>query len=234
MSDYFKYKELVIWQNECALKVGTDGVLTGEWACRLLSEADRTSVDNSAINLLDIGTGTGLISLMIARQFHNLSITAIDIDEQSVRQAMKNVQANGFYERIKVHHADFVHIDNNPNIFNKKFNFIVTNPPFYEEDTHGDNAREDAAKHTTALTFTQLIDGVCQCLTADGMFMLILPHSVTLNFIALCAERSLYLTHRCNVYTSEKNRRTGTPKRTLLAFSRHIIQTNHISDIVLI
>ena len=114
--DSFTFKQFVVQQDRCAMKVGTDGTLLGAWA--ELVKADG--------RILDIGTGTGLIAMMMAQRYPEARITAIDIDEMAVLQAVDNVNASPFADRIEVFQADV-------NAFEptEKFNSIVCNPPFF-------------------------------------------------------------------------------------------------------
>ena len=224
MTDYFRFKHFIIWQNECAMKVGTDGVLLSAWACSLLGDNHREILDKSATSLLDIGTGTGFIAMQIAAEHSNINAVAIDIDERSIRQARQNVEIANLNDRVDVRVLDFSHTEYIKDVLDGRFDIIISNPPFYEEETHNRNNREDSAKHTTRLSFEQLIAGIDASLSINGVAYLILPYSAIFKLIAICAERCLYLTHRCDVFTTTRAMQ-HQPQRVLLAFQRTIRPT---------
>ena len=232
MTDYFRFKHFTIWQDECAMKVGTDGVLLSAWASSLLSTCHAAVLDRPTASLLDIGTGTGLIAMHLSAEHPDIKALAIDIDPQSAAQAQKNVEAAGMSHRIEVRTLDFARPEAIKELTDTAFDIIVSNPPFYEEDTHNRDRREDTAKHTTTLTFAQLTAGIDTLMSRDGVAYLIVPYPVGVRLIALCAEHCLYLTHRCAVYTSMRNHRRQQPQRVLLAF-RRTLQPTITTDLVL-
>ena len=109
-NDYFKFKKFTIWQANCAMKVGTDGTLLGAWA-------------NGGRRILDVGTGTGLIALMMAQRFEDTQIVGVDIDEGAVAQARENVKVSPFVDRITIEKADIGTFESQP------FDAIISNPP---------------------------------------------------------------------------------------------------------
>ena len=187
------------------MKVGTDGVVLGAWAP--LPEEGR---------VLDIGTGSGLIALMMAQRFPQATITGIDIDLASVEQARENVAHSPF------HNIDIQHIALED--FNEgKYDLIISNPPFYEEDTQSKTEQIHNAKHTSSLTFEQLIEGADRLLESEGEFDVILPYSAADQVIGTAAIHGLYLLRRCDV----KGSPTRPFKRTMLAFCRTPHETEH-------
>jgi tRNA1Val (adenine37-N6)-methyltransferase len=121
-NSYFQFKQFIIHQDRCAMKVTTDGCLFGSLSPTLIKE-------ERVINVLDIGTGTGLLSLMLAQAKHNAYIDAIEIDKDAFEQACQNVEVSPWGGRIKVFHADA-----RDNEFPHKYDLIISNPPFYEKD----------------------------------------------------------------------------------------------------
>jgi tRNA1Val (adenine37-N6)-methyltransferase len=171
------------------MKVGTDGVLLGAWAGKLAPQ-----------NILDIGTGTGLIALMLAQRFPMAAIEGIDIDNASIEQAKENVEGSVFEAQITVRKQDFKDI----NHFSKKYNLIVSNPPFYKEDTLGGKEARDMARHTTSLPFETLISNTAKLLVKDGLFCVIIPYQSANDFISICVANRLYLTRRVNIRSTER------------------------------
>lgn len=197
---YFRFKQFTIRHDRSAMKVGTDGVLLGAWAS-----------PTSGGLYLDVGTGTGLIALMLAQRFPDAFIEGIDIDEASVEQAQENVQESPFRSRIEIRKKDFSNI----NSFSKKYDLIVSNPPFYVEETLGGNEARDAARHTTSLPFETLITNAAQLLHSEGTFCAIIPYQSVPLFVSLCAQNRLYLHRRLDVQPVPHK----SCNRSLLAFT---------------
>ncbi|MFA6830764.1 MAG: methyltransferase, partial [Bacteroidaceae bacterium] len=171
---YFQFKQFKINHDRCAMKVGTDGVLLGAW----------TSIDTlnkeESTRVLDIGTGSGLIALMIAQRTSSLNklfIDALEIDATASIQAQENVLCSPWKDKISIIHGDFTDanllskllLDNGP------YQLIVTNPPYFIDSLNSPNEQRTVARHTqTGLNFEQLIKGVLHLLDANGLFSLIL------------------------------------------------------------
>ena len=132
---------------------------------------------------------------MLAQRFPDAQITGIDIDEASLGQAQENVEASPFRGQISLKKQDFKQIDDSPN----QYNLIVSNPPFYKEDTLSGKEARDVARHTTSLPFEILIANAAKLLTDDGLFAVIIPYGEASDFISLCAIHQLYLNRRTNV-----------------------------------
>ena len=196
------------------MKVGTDGVLLGAWA-----SPPTVNGQQSTINCLDIGTGTGLIALMLAQRFPDAQIMGIDIDEASVREAKYNVEASPFKERITIRQQDFSHFGN----FLNKYDLIVSNPPFYKEDTLSGTMARDIARHTTSLSFGTLVANTAKLLAEGGLFSVIIPTQSALEFISICIANRLYLTRRTNI----RPREIKPFNRVLLEFSTTIRPTEN-------
>lgn len=175
------------------MKVGTDGVLLGAWASPTLN------CQLSTVNFLDIGTGTGLIALMLAQRFPAANIVGIDIDEASVEQAKENVESSPFKAQITIQKQDFSNLDS----FSNQYDLIVSNPPFYTEDTLSGKETRDKARHTTSLPFETLVENASKLLTKDGRFCVIIPHQSAADFISICVANRLYLTRRLNIRSKE-------------------------------
>lgn len=225
MNSYFQFKNFRIWHDKCALKTNTDGVVIGAWACNILKEQFDTLANNPSTKILDIGTGSGLISIMLAQETKSKEITGIDIDLPSIQQAQQNINESGNFNRIKILNLDFSDKKSIQQTITNNIDIIISNPPFYEEDTKCYINRINSAKHTSELSFDDLISGVKNCLNNEGLFFVIIPHSAALSFISSCAEKCLYLTHRCDIFSTQKNFDSKTPQRTLLCFSHKIKPT---------
>lgn len=194
----FRFKQFSIKQNLCAMKVGTDGVLLGAWS----------KIPSGKV--LDVGSGSGLISLMIAQRNLNCEIDAIDIEQNAFLQTQQNVIASKWNSRIKVFNTSL-------QLFlpNKKYELIISNPPFFINATKSTNNAKNIARHTDDLPFTDFIDRVKELLTKDGILSLILPLQESLFFIELALKQKLYLNRKCWVKPNYEKE----PKRVLLEFS---------------
>jgi tRNA1Val (adenine37-N6)-methyltransferase len=186
------------------MKVGTDGVLLGSWA----------DIDWCK-NILDVGTGCGLIALMAAQRNTQASVYGIDIDVDSTIQAQENIEASPFAQRIKIVQCDIKHWK--PDF---AFDAILSNPPFYEEDLLPPNTVRSKARHTQAggLTLEELVVNAYRLLKKGGIFTVVLPHSIAEKFEGICCSYRLYLQRKTNVITCLGK----MPKRCLLEFHKEV------------
>lgn len=208
----FRFKQFEIKQDRCAMKVGTDGVLLGAWA-------------DGGYRILDIGSGTGLISLMMAQRFAEAHVVGIDIDDEACGQACENVEASPFRDRVRMVHArlqDFspgkaqemlgLPVGSEDGVFDA----IVSNPPFFVDSMKNPDNKRAMARHTDTLPFRELLRGVKALLSKEGVFSVVLPKEVVSNFEAEACISGFYLVRKCAVKTVENK----VTKRYLLAFSR--------------
>lgn len=177
-SSSFAFKQFTIKQDHCAMKVGTDAVLLGAWV-----------MPNGSKYILDIGTGTGVIALMLAQK-SSATIEAIDIDEHAVIQAKQNVLESKFSENINVHLTSFQEYSKITPI---KFNLIVTNPPYFEQSYKSSDEQRSHARHADVLPFEELLDGVKKVLDIKGKFCLILPRMEAEKFTLLAEKKGFQL-----------------------------------------
>jgi len=196
----FRFKQFSIRHDRCAMKVGTDGVLLGAW----------TNVEK-AKTALDIGTGSGLIALMLAQRNPALHVFGIDIDRGAAEQALENVQESPWTDRIVIKQADFTQ----DTAEGAKYDLIVSNPPFHTEDTLNPDAARTAARHTCSLPVPVLIRKAAAMLSAHGRLSLIVPTALAPAVIGQAAASRLYLCRRTDVKTTPQK----PPRRTLLEFS---------------
>ena len=145
----FTFKQFHIEQDECAMKVGTDGVLLGSWA-------------TGGKYILDIGTGTGLIALMLAQRFSSSHIDAIEIDTRAVMQAKRNVESSPFAEQITVKHCSLQNYSEKQGLYDA----IVCNPPYFENSMKNRNENKTIARHTDTLPFNVLIKSAYKLLSS--------------------------------------------------------------------
>ncbi|MFH2096281.1 MAG: methyltransferase [Bacteroidota bacterium] len=196
-----------------AMKVGTDGVLLGAWSC----------VPSSG-NVLDIGTGTGLLALMIAQRCKS-KVHAIEIDKDSFLQASENICNSPWSDRVTAGHISF-----NDFIltYTGLFDLIISNPPYFRHSLKPSHKGRILARHDDRLPREELLEGVSKLLKKDGLFSTILPYENAGDFISLAGTHNLFPVRKLIVYPKE-----GKPaRRMLLTFSRHNkiceIETLHI------
>ena len=179
-NNYFQFNHFTVQQENCAMKVCTDACLFGAYV------ADEIK-DKSLFNILDIGTGTGLLSLMLVQKT-TAQMDAVEIDTAAYQQANKNFQQSSWKERLSIFNIDITQFDSN-----KKYDCIISNPPFFEGDLKSSHSNKNAAKHDTALTLLQLLQVVVKHLQKDGFFAVLLPHHRVNYCIDEAAKLNLYL-----------------------------------------
>jgi tRNA1Val (adenine37-N6)-methyltransferase len=162
-NSYFQFKQFTIHQDRCAMKVTTDACLFGSLSTTL-------SGGDEAINVLDIGTGTGLLALMFAQAKQNAFIDAIEIDKDAFNQASENISASPWPDRIKIFNGDAGSF-----VFQNKYNVIISNPPFYENELKSDNGKKNLAHHDEGLLLPELLGIIKNNLTPEGSFFLLFP-----------------------------------------------------------
>ena len=199
----FKFKKFSINQDNCAMKVGTDAVLLGAWC----------PIDNNPKTILDIGTGTGILALMLAQRTTAAQIDALDIDENAFEQATENFDNSDYFDRLYCFHAGLDEFVDNPE---DEYDIIISNPPFYSEDFKSDNSSRNQARFQDAMPFQELIEAVDLLLSENGIFTVIIPFKEEQNFIAIANDFELYPIKITRVRGLE-----STPIiRSLLAFKR--------------
>ena len=198
----FKFKNFTIEQDQCAMKVGTDGVLLGAWA----------TLQHDPNSILDIGTGTGLIALQLAQRSSATLIDALEIDDSAYEQATSNFENSPWADRLFCYHASFLEFVEE---MDDKYDLLVSNPPFYTEHYKTDDTQRNLARFNDSLPFEHLLFGTAQLLSENGKACFIIPFSIEQFFLEIANKYGLYI----NRVTRVK----GTPKteykRSLLELS---------------
>ncbi len=184
------------------MKVGTDGVLLGAWC----------PIDNHPFSILDIGAGTGILSLMLAQRSNAEQIDAIEIDEYAYEQCVGNFEDSPWSDRLFCFHAGLDEFMDEPE---DQYDLIISNPPFYSEDYKTESQQRDLARFQDAMPFEDLVEAAHLLLSENGVFAVIIPFHEEKRFIALARDFDLF--------PFKITRVKGTPttdiKRSLLAFS---------------
>ena len=202
-NNYFQFKQFKINQDIAAMKVGTDGVLLGAWV-------DLTDVQN----VLDAGTGTGLIALMMAQRYAKSKITAIDIDPDACRQAAENFTMSQWSDRLDVVNVSIQSFRQNQN---GAFDLIVCNPPFFQNSFKSDCSKRNLARHTDSLSAEDLIRSASMLSTDCGRLAVVIPEEQSERFIELSHKYFYNLVRSLHV----KPNKMKPTKRRLLEFKKH-------------
>lgn len=211
----FTFKKFSVNQDRCAMKIGTDGVLLGAW----------TPLINNPFNVLDIGAGTGILSLMLAQRSNAEQIDAIEIDEDAYEQCVENFEASPWGDKLFCFHAGLDEFVDEPE---DEYDLIISNLPFYTDDYKSDNTSRDLARFEDALPFEELIEAAALLLSDNGIFSVIIPFKEEERFVSLCKELDLFPLK----ITRVKGTPTSEIKRSLLAFCR-MEQTPLIDELVI-
>lgn len=200
MSDgIFRFQQFEISHKNCAMKIGTDGVLLGAWCD--VSKAHR---------ILDVGCGSGLIALMAAQRNTEAKIDAVEIDDLAAAEAAENFEKSAWKERLSVFDVDFLTYTSD-----SKYDLIVSNPPFFKTDIVAPDKRRAMARHTDSLPFERLFEKVKSLLLPGGVFALIAPVEVKEYIEFFAGESDFWIKRRVAVKPSEKK----AVKRYLWEFS---------------
>ncbi|PLV49996.1 methyltransferase [Erwinia sp. E602] len=198
----FTFKQFFIAHDRCAMKVGTDGVLLGAWAP--VAGVQR---------VLDIGSGSGLIALMLAqRTAADVQIDAVELDPAAAGQAQENVAASPWPSRVSVHQADILSWAQQ---CAHRYSLIVSNPPYFTPGSACASDERAAARSTTTLTHEALLTCAENLIAEEGFFCVVLPEDAGSRLVALAQQRGWHLRFRTDVADND----TRPPNRVLLALS---------------
>ena len=196
----FRFKRFAVLNDRTAMKVGTDGVLLGAW-CPV----------EEARHVLDVGTGCGVIALMVAQRNPDAIIHGIDIDRAAIAEATLNFERSPWNERLTAREADF-----NETGSDVRYDLIVSNPPYFTNGVLPTGDARTKARHTSSLSYRQLIEGAARMLNDNGMLALITPTDAEGEIIEVSTFTSLPVKRLTRVIAVEG----ATPKRTLWLLTR--------------
>ncbi|TBV28027.1 tRNA (adenine-N(6)-)-methyltransferase [Meridianimaribacter sp. CL38] len=216
MNKPFQFKQFTVNQDRCAMKIGTDSVLLGAWA----------SLDHNPFSVLDIGAGTGVLSLMLAQRSNAELIDALEIDSDAYEQCVENFEQSPWGDRLFCYHAS---LDEFTDEIDDQYDLIISNPPFYSEDSKTNIPERDLARFQDAMPFQHLLQCASKLLSENGLFSVIIPYKEKQNFIQLASDFSLFPNRILHVKGAE-----NTPiKRSLIEFSfleKTVISSNLIIE----
>ncbi|SEL61517.1 tRNA1Val (adenine37-N6)-methyltransferase [Aquimarina amphilecti] len=201
MSKPFRFKQFTVHQDRCAMKIGTDAVLLGSWV----------PLSDEISSILDIGTGTGVLALMMAQRSYAEVIDALEIDADAYEQAVENFEASDWGDRLFCYHASFQEFFQE---IEDKYDLLISNPPFYTDTYKTEDSTRDMARFEDALPFEHLFVGVSNLLSRKGKFAVVLPFKEEDNAIEIA--------RRTGLFPEKITRVQGNPsseiKRSLLLF----------------
>lgn len=198
---YFRFKQFTIHQDRCGMKVSTDACIQGAW----------TPIPDGAKRVLDIGTGTGLLSLMLAQRSQDIDIDAVELDESAAGQAVENIKASEWANRINVINADIREYTTQD-----KYDLIICNPPFFNNSLLGTDENRNKARHSNLLSNSELIDSIDNLLEIDSMASILLPIPEFKLFENMIVEKGWYACRKLWIHPSEgksPNRVVGLIRR---------------------
>ena len=198
---YFRFKQFTVYHDRCAMKVGTDGVLLGAW-CRVAG----------AKRILDVGTGSGLIALMLAQR-GGIQVDGVEIDEAAAAQAAENVKNSPFSGSVSVIRTSFNDFAAN---CGEKYDLLVSNPPYFVNVLKPGDAGRSLARHTEGLSYEDIVGGACSLLEKSGCLALILPYDHFELFAQSAREKGFSLLRKTVVYPKPG----AQPKRVMTEWRR--------------
>ena len=191
---YFQFKQFAVQQENCAMKVCTDACLFGAWVASIIQ-----TKKEALSTILDIGTGTGLLSLMLAQKLQDVRINAIEIDAAAAKQAQENFASSPWFERLQIQHASIQEFGGT------QHDFIISNPPFFENDLKSTNTQRNIALHSASLTLEGLLYQIQKHLSSSGSFAVLLPYHRSDYFENLAQQKGLYLQYKVAVKQTPKH-----------------------------
>lgn len=172
-NSYFKFKQFTIHQDVCAMKVSTDACIHGAW----------TPIKTNVKHVLDIGVGTGLLSMMLAQRAKWIRVFGVEYDQQTAIQAVENVKSSPWRDRVEVINQDANYLDSA-----SKYDLIISNPPFYINSLLGSANKRNIARHTISLDYEQLFTIIKKNITINGMASILLPIENYINWKRLLVQ----------------------------------------------
>lgn len=213
MNPSFQFKQFSVEQDQCAMKIGTDGVLLGAWA----------AVNNEIQSVLDIGAGTGILALMLAQRSQAEIIDALEIDDKAYEQCVSNFERSPWGDRLFCYHAS---LDEFSDEIDDTYDLIISNPPFYQDHHKSGDLKRNLARFQDAMPFDHLIQCASKLLSPTGRFTVVIPYSEQDNFKSIALTNGLYMNKILHV----KGTTTSQIKRSLidLSFQESETQINEL------
>lgn len=200
-NNFFRFKQFTVYQDRCAMKVGTDGALLGAWA-------------QGGASILDVGTGTGVVALMMAQRFPMATVHAVEVDPLAAGQANENVVASPFADRVAVQLASLQQWAADESN-GARYDAVVANPPYFQQALRCPDGSRSMARHDVSLSYDDLFACTARLLTPTGVFTVVIPFDCLEALLKASREHGFHLFRRCDVRTTPRK----APRRHLLSFS---------------
>lgn len=213
-NSYFQFKRFTIQQDRCGMKVSTDGCLQGAW----------TPIDDSVKVVVDIGAGTGLLSLMLAQRSDAIQVDAIELDVAATQQAMQNAAASPWSDRVKLINADV-----RTHSFDNRYDLAICNPPFFSNSLLGDKDLRNQARHTVTLPHLDLLNVLNRALKPDGYASIMLPIAEHETWDRLLQKSGWHIHRRLFIHPYEKS----SANRLISLCSRNELQCTNEERLVI-
>lgn len=211
---YFQFKQFRVEQENCAMKVSTDACIQGAW----------TPVTTDTFSVLDIGTGTGLLSLMLAQRNKQLRIDAVEIDANAAKQAKANFENSAWKERLHVYEADARSF-----VFEKKYDLIICNPPFFQNSLLGNKISRNHVRHQLSFGFEDLFSVLDNNLMSNGIASILFPTSEHILWKEILSKKGWII--NCELHISPvKNKKTN---RIISICCRHSLVETTIEQLLI-
>lgn len=209
-NSYFQFKQFTIHQDKCAMKVCTDACVLGASAELGISK-----------RILDIGAGTGLLSLMTAQRYPSAQVHAVELDFDAYLQAVDNVAASPFSGQISLFNTS---IQEFAPVY--QYDSIITNPPFFQSDLLSPDTQKNQAHHSTSLTFNDLLAAIDRLLTDQGQFHILLPTDESELFYQKAKALGWFMTNNLTLQHNKDKK----PFRRIMTFGRSYLSENEINN----
>lgn len=227
-ADAFKFKQFEIKQDKAAMKVGTDGVLLGAWV----------EIPETAFSILDVGSGTGVIALMMAQRSYAEVIDAVELNPASYVQTVENFEISDWGDRLFCYHASFQEFEEE---IDDTYDIIISNPPFYTDTFKEETSERTMARHTETLSYNDLLRGTSKLLSEEGTCAFIIPFKEEEAFFNVAKSHGLFANRICRVKGTEAspikrsllqlNKTENTPEisELIIEISRHVYTEDYIN-----
>jgi len=200
------------------MKVGTDAVLLGAWC----------SLETCPDTILDVGSGTGLVSLMLAQRSDAETIDAVEIDPNAYEQSVANFEKSDWSDRLFCYHCSYQDFSEEMKEEDEEYDLIISNPPFYNDNFETNDTSRNTARFTSALSFKELLESTSKILSDSGVFTIIIPFKEEVTFVSLAGKYKLFLNRVCRVRGTDNSE----TKRSMLEFSFHLKELEETTIVI--